>query len=225
MRNSQLSLALALALSLSTSPAFAGDAQSIDHVNGSIHAEAGQTYADLSTVNGSISLDSGSTAKSVDTVNGSITLDDKVQVESLETVNGRIAAGQNCQIGKDASTVNGGIRIGFHSRVGGEVSTVNGNITVQQTEVGGKVTTVGGDITIGAQSVVHGGILIEKSHGFSMGWGKVSNPRIVIGPNAVVEGELHFEREVELYVHETAKIGTVTGATVHKYTETLPPRP
>jgi hypothetical protein len=72
---------------------------------------------------------------------------------------------------------------------------------------------------------VHGGILVEKPHGFGIHWGKESKPRIVIGPNAVVEGELRFEREVELFVHSTAKIGKVTGATAQTYTDALPPRP
>jgi hypothetical protein len=70
--------------------------------------------------------------------------------------------------------------------------------------------------------VVKGGILVEKSHGFS--WGRQKIPRIVIGPDAVVQGELRFEKEVELFVHPGAKIGTVTGAKVQSYTDTLPPR-
>jgi hypothetical protein len=34
----------------------------------------------------------------------------------------------------------------------------------------------------------------------------------VIAANAVVNGTLTFERDVELFVHESAKIGSVTGA-------------
>ena len=42
--------------------------------------------------------------------------------------------------------------------------------------------------------------------------------------NSVVEGTLVFEREVELLVHASAKVGTVTGATAQAYTDKLPPR-
>jgi len=49
-------------------------------------------------------------------------------------------------------------------------------------------------------------------------------PRIIIGPNAVVEGELKFEREVTLYVHETARTGKITGATATSYSGTRAPR-
>ena len=38
------------------------------------------------------------------------------------------------------------------------------------------------------------------------------------------EGTLVFEREVELLVHASAKVGTVTGATAQAYTDKLPPR-
>ena len=35
---------------------------------------------------------------------------------------------------------------------------------------------------------------------------------MVISPGAVVAGPLRFEREVDLYVHRSARIGPVTGA-------------
>jgi len=70
--------------------------------------------------------------------------------------------------------------------------------------------------------VVRRGILVEKPRGIS--FGRLRVPRIVIGPNAVVEGELRFEREVELFVHPKARIGKVVGATARSYTDTLPPR-
>jgi hypothetical protein len=73
---------------------------------------------------------------------------------------------------------------------------------------------------------VHGGILVEKNKGLQIGWGshKPKVPRIVIGPNAIVDGELRFERDVELFVHTTAKVGKVIGATAVPYTDTLPER-
>jgi hypothetical protein len=88
--------------------------------------------------------------------------------------------------------------------------------------VAGKLETVSGDITVGAKSVVRGGIHVDKQHGMS--WGHKRIPRIVIGPNAEVQGELRFDREVELFVHPTARIGHVTGATAQTWTTTLPAR-
>jgi len=84
------------------------------------------------------------------------------------------------------------------------------------------VHTVQGDITIGAKSVVHGGLWIEKPHGLHFGPNRI--PRVVIGPDATVQGTLRFDREVELFVHPSAKIGTVVGAKVQSWTTSLPPR-
>jgi hypothetical protein len=39
----------------------------------------------------------------------------------------------------------------------------------------------------------------------------------VIGPGAVVEGPLVFEREVKLYVHASARTGAITGATAIRF--------
>ena len=215
-------LALALALAVSSVQADDTSGNDISKVNGGITAEAGQHYGDLDTVNGGITVHRGAVAGKVETVNGGITLDDDAQVASVETVNGGIGAGDRVKVAHGAETVNGGVHFGFNSSIGADVVTVNGGIKVRQTVIGGSVRTVGGDITIGAKSVVHGGIVVEKQHGMSLHWGKQRTPRIIIGPDAVVEGSLVFEREVELYVHTTAKIGSVTGATARPYTDTLP---
>ena len=195
---------------------------SISHVNGGITAEAGEKYGDLETVNGGISVRSRAVADDVETVNGGIDLEDDAQVRSAETVNGGIEAGQRVHVADGVETVNGGIHFDFNSRIGGDIETVNGGITLKQSEVGGRIQTVQGDITVGAKSVVRGGILVEKPHGIQ--FGRRRTPRIVIGPNATVEGTLRFDREVELFVHPTAKIGTVVGATAQSWTDKLPPR-
>ena len=222
MRRTLLALAITLSLSISAVHAHDDDQKGADisRVNGGITAEAGTTYGDLDTVNGGISVRKGATAEDVETVNGGITIDDDASLSSVSTVNGGIRAGERVKVARDVETVNGGIRFDFNSKVGGDISTVNGGITVKQATVGGKLRTVGGDITVGAQSLVEGGILVEKPHGIS--WGKTRIPRIVIGPNATVKGELHFEREVELFIHTSAKVGAVSGATARPYTDNLP---
>jgi hypothetical protein len=215
-------LALALALAVSGAQAHDDSGHDISRVNGGITAEAGKHYGDLDTVNGGISVHRGAIADSVETVNGGITLDDEAQVGNVETVNGGIGAGDRVKVAKGAETVNGGIRFGAGSSIGGDVITVNGGINLKQTVVGGGLETVGGDITLEDKSLVHGGILIEKPRGLS--WGKQRIPRVVIGPGSVVEGKLRFEREVDLFVHPSARIGSVTGATARPYTDKLPPR-
>jgi hypothetical protein len=75
---------------------------------------------------------------------------------------------------------------------------------------------------VGADSRVEGGIRVEKrSGGFTLSFWK-STPRIVIGPGAVVEGALEFEREVKLYVSDTAKVGEIKGATPVRFSGEKP---
>jgi hypothetical protein len=50
-----------------------------------------------------------------------------------------------------------------------------------------------------------------------------SVPRIVIGPGASVQGDLRFERSVQLYVSDKATIGSVTGATPIPFSGDAPP--
>ncbi len=211
--------ALLLTLALATTPALAQ--QDVSTVNGSVSADAGQAYADLETVNGSVSIAAGATVEDASTVNGSITVGDKAQAASLETVNGAIRIGKDVQVRKDVETVNGSIFTDRGTTIGGNVDTVNGAIGLVGTQLAGGIETVNGDITVGIGSHVKGGIKVEKPRGWSIKPRR--DPRIIIGPNAVVEGPLVFERPVTLYVHTSARIGAVTGATAKPFsTDTAP---
>lgn len=208
-------LALALAMPCAA-PAFAQD--SIDKVNGSITAEASQTYGDLATVNGSIRIEDGSRTGDAETVNGSIKVADNAVTGGLETVNGSIRAGKQLQADGDIETVNGSVFVDRGGSLRG-ISTVNGSIGLVDCDLSDGIETVNGDITVGVGSHVKGGIKVEKptSNWMPISIGKRKPPRIIVGPDAVVEGPLVFEREVKLYVHDSARIGSVTGATAVRY--------
>lgn len=211
--------ALLLTLALAATPALAQ--QDVSTVNGSVSADAGQAYGDLETVNGSVSIAAGATVEDASTVNGSITVGDKAQAASLETVNGAIRIGKDVQVRKDVETVNRSIFTDRGTTIGGNVDTVNGAIGLVGTQLAGGIETVNGDITVGIGSHVKGGIKVEKPRGWSIKPRR--DPRIIIGPNAVVEGPLVFERPVTLYVHTSARIGAVTGATAKPFsTDTAP---
>ena len=217
-------LATALALALCAPAAFAQT--SIDKVNGSITAEAGQAYGDLSTVNGSIRIEDGARARDAETVNGGIKVGDNAQVDDLSTVNGSIRTGAGLRASGDIETVNGSVFVGRGGRIAG-VSTVNGAIGLVDSDLSGGIQTVTGDITVGAGSHVRGGIKVEKpssTNWLPISFGKRRPPRIIIGPDAVVEGPLVFEQEVKLYVHETARTGRITGATAVRYSGARAPK-
>ena len=211
-------LALAAVLCGAAPLAFA-DGNSIEKVNGSIDATAGQTYGSLSTVNGSIRIAAAAHTGSAETVNGSIKVADNAHSGGLTTVNGSIHLDTRVQVDGGLETVNGGIFADHGSHVAKDVTTVNGAIGLVETDLGGGIETVNGDITVGVGSHVHGGIKIGKPgpSWLPISFGKRTPPRVIIGPNAVVEGPLVFEREVKLFVHSSARIGNVTGATIVKF--------
>jgi len=195
-------------------------------VNGSIRVKAGEKKDDLSTVNGSIHIDDNAVVAGAQTVNGSITLGAHTTAQSLTTVNGSITLSDGANVAHSISAVNGRLTLHAGADVGGTLTNVNGQILLQGAHVGGGIKTVGGDIDIGSNSRVEGGILVKKERTqifWFFQWNSSDTPRIVIGPGSVVQGDLHFERRVLLYVSDSATIGPVIGATAVKFAGETPP--
>lgn len=217
-----LRAALAVSLGLAFAPTASAAGNDIEKVNGSITAEAGQRYGNLETVNGSIRVEAGAQAGHVETVNGGVHVEANARTGALETVNGAIRVGAGSALGGNVETVNGGVFIDRGSSVAGAIETVNGAIGLVDTDVGGGISTVNGDITVGVGSHVRGGLHVEKQPQW-LGMGIRRKPRIVIGPNARVDGALTFERDVVLYVHDTASTGAITGAQAVRFSTPTPP--
>jgi len=190
-------------------------------VNGSVHVPAGMHTRAVGTVNGSITVEDNAAVASASTVNGAISMGAKSSAESLSTVNGEVSLGADARVSGKVTTVNGALNLHSGADVGGELRNVNGHITLSGAHVGGGILTVGGDIDIEGASRVEGGIHVEKSGGWISF--QTHKPRIVIGPGAVVEGELRFDREVQLYVSDKATVGPITGASAVKFSGDRPP--
>ena len=184
-------------------------------VNGSIQVPAGLKSGGVSTVNGSIHIGDNATVGSANTVNGSISLGAHAGAESLTTVNGSVRLDGDAHVNAGVTSVNGSMHLQSGAQVGGAVANVNGNIELSAARVGGGLRTVDGDIKVLGDSHVDNGIIIRKSHSW-FSWSS-STPKVVIGPGAVVQGELRFERKVQLYVSDKASIGPVIGATVQRF--------
>lgn len=189
-------------------------------VNGSVRVPDGERTGDVGTVNGSIHVGDNATLVGAQTVNGSITLGTHAAADSLTTVNGSISLSDEARVAHAVSSVNGGLTLHSGADVDGTLTNVNGTIELDAAHVGGGIRTANGDINIGGHSRVDGGILVTKSSGLFQ---FMHEPRVVIGPGAVVNGELHFERKVELYVSDKATIGPVVGATAVRYSGEAPP--
>jgi DUF4097 and DUF4098 domain-containing protein YvlB len=190
-------------------------------VNGSILVPAGLHSGTLGTVNGSIHIDDNATVVTASTVNGSIDLGASATADSLSTVNGEVTVADGAHVARGVTTVNGTMRLKNGSDVGGRVHNVNGHIVLTGAHVAGGLQTVDGDIDVVGASHVEGGILVEQSSG----WFNFNprKPRIVIGPGAVVQGDLRFERPVQLYLSDKATVGPITGATPIRFSGDNPP--
>jgi hypothetical protein len=199
------------------------------NLNKSVNVDAGSKTGGQSSVNGSISVGRGAIIDgSLETVNGSIRVDEDVTLEDAETVNGtiRIASGSSAD---DVTSVNGAIRLGENVSIGGEidvvngkisldkgttvtdgVSNVNGEISLSGAEVGGNLSTVNGDVSLNDGATLRGDLIVERPGGW--GWNDNKRlPKVIIGPNSKVLGNIVLEREVELYISNSAEVGGVTG--------------
>jgi predicted acyltransferase (DUF342 family) len=191
----------------------------VSKVNGSVRVEAGQQAGDVSTVNGSVTIGAGAGVEDVGTVNGSIRIEDRATLDDAETVNGGITAGAGTAFRGDVQTVNGSITLREGVRVAGGLGSVNGDMLLDGAEVQQGIETKNGDVRLTSGTRVLGGIHIEESHNHSW-FGKRDgrNPRITVEQGAVVQGPLHFEREVDLYVAPGVTLPEVQGVQPKRYT-------
>jgi hypothetical protein len=186
-------------------------------INGSIHVPAGKPPDAVATVNGSIQVDDNAAITSAKTVNGGVHLGDHTTATSLASVNGAISLGAGAHVSGSVASVNGELTLREGAEVTGALSNINGEITLAGAHVAGGIRTINGSMSITGASHVEGGILVKKPSGLVVETNR-DVPRIVIGPGATVQGELRFERTVQLYVSDKATIGTVTGATPIPFT-------
>jgi hypothetical protein len=211
MRATVLTILLSASL-LSCAPG-SNDGQDISRTDSSIHVADGEHAGDLHSVNGSIEAGNHAVVAVVKTVNGSVRLGDDCRAKSLSTVNGTVNVGKRTIVDGDAMSVNGRISLFEDTVVRGTVKNINDGIVVgPRAHVGGKIVSSNSDIALQEDSRVDGGIRVKEEHS-----NMNRRPLITIGPGAKVDGELVFERDVELRVHTTAKIGKVTGASVESY--------
>jgi len=164
----------------------------------------------LRTVNGTIRVDSGASIRNASTVNGSLRLAENVRAGDLSTVNGSLLVGGGSAIDGSVSAVNGRIELEDGTNVASDLGNVNGQIQLSGATVGGDLSTVNGDIELADGSVVRGDLIVEKPSSWS--WRENSRkPRVVIGPGSRVEGKIMLEREVELFISDSAEVGGVEG--------------
>ncbi len=221
-RSSNINLLVAVTLMLVGIGAAIGSGQDIRKTNGAIRVDSGESVGMLTTTNGAIVVGDNAQATQISTTNGAIRIGNEVVFDSVRTTNGAISVGAGVECSGDLQTTNGGISVGSGSRIAGDVSTVNGSVVMTSTHVGGKVSTVSSSVDLGADSMIVGGVVIEGRRGFSFGMGNSRTPKVIVGPRTRVIGDMEFKREVELWVHDSASVGNVSGAEARRYSGDRP---
>jgi DUF4097 and DUF4098 domain-containing protein YvlB len=191
---------------------------SLSNVNGSIEVGEGSTVGSIRNTNGSITLRANVQSGDISTTNGSLSLGAGSVVDGrAAAVNGRIRAEENVSIKGDLSTVKGRLDVASGGRIEGKVATVNGSIELDQSHVGA-VETVAGSIKLTNGSVVDGELRVKAPSRPNQ-----EIPQITIGADSRVGGPLTFEREVRLFIHDSAEVGEIVGATPEYYSGDQPP--
>ena len=178
-------------------------------VNGEISVGKGYSLNDVKTVNGEIHLGPEIVAKHVRTVNGDIDLERGSVVDSLSAVNGNVRVNNSKVVG-DTRTVNGRIQTRDNTHIGGSVTTSNGRIALVDTIVERDVAMSDGKINLN-NTVVKGNIIVREKRFWDFLDFDIFPPKVIIGPNSIVEGDIIVRRKAKLFVHESAKIASVEG--------------
>jgi hypothetical protein len=211
-----------LALLLSTAVCAQDESQYLFNGEHSIRLAAGAEAGDLHTVHGSIRIGERSKVGDVKTVDGEVVLAKGSRASSVRSLDGAVQLEEDAKLVHGVSTAGGSIVLDDHADVAGRVSSADGEIRLKNAHVGGGILTRRGNINVGSGSRVENGIRVKQSFCLCIDAGLFSNPRIVIGPGAVVQGPLIFERKVTLYVSDTATIGDVVGATSVRFSGLAP---
>ena len=208
--------------------AAAGHAQltrshNIDAINRSVRVEAGREVGNIDLINGSIELGDDSSAGALDSINGSIRLGERVTVRNIDATNGRIRAGAQLTVRGSVDATTGSVWLGAGGNIQGDLDALNGSMELHSTRIGGAIKSVNSSLDTGPNSSIVGGIRYRKADGWFNNIGNSKPPRVVIGPGSKVVGPMQFEREVELWVHESASIGELVGAEARRYAGERPP--
>ncbi len=196
----------------------------VREVNRSVIIEDGRRVNDVWSTNGRVVIEDGAMARNVRTTNGRVVIGgSNTRVADITTVNGRISGDYGGQIAGDVEAVNG--RVDFtNAAIGRSVKTANGHINLYSVTVGENVETRNGDVRL-ENTIIENDLIIKKRRLpgllelLSWNW---MDQEVVIGPGSEIKGTLVARNEITLYVHESATINNVIGATPVTYSGPIP---
>lgn len=190
-------------------------------INGDISIGSGAVVdGDMSTINGDVHAATGAHVGKLTTVNGDISVDHDARTGELTDVNGNIQLGQHVAANGNVTTVNGDIQTGNGAHIQGDITDVNGNIALCAVKAEGDLRFVNGTLLIKTGSEIKGSVIAKKPKFDSSD--ELHEPVMIVGPHAIVDGSITFERPGKLYLSDSAVIHAVNGVTPEKFSGTVP---
>jgi hypothetical protein len=123
-------------------------------------------------------------------------------------VNGSVAVGTGAHISGSLGAVNGALRGAGGAIIDGDVRTVNGPIELRGVTVRGAVGNHAGDVRLLDGTLVEGDLELKEPDHSSK-----HSDAVVIGVGVQVRGVLRAARPVRLFVHPSARLAHIEGAT------------
>ncbi len=196
----------------------------VSDVNRTIVIKEGESVNNVDSVNGRVVIENGASARMIVSVNGRVVIDGaQARISNVETVNGRISAESGGVVSGTVEAINGNVDF-TKVTVGESIKTSNGDILLFGVSVGANVETRNGDIRL-ENSVVENDLIIYERRisglwdVFDWDWTK---QEVIVGPDSEIKGTLLAGDEITLYVHETALINNIVGATPISYSGLRP---
>ena len=153
---------------------FAADGRNISSVNGSVKADAGETYGNAEhRQRQRARRPRRDRRRSQDRERRNRRREQREARRSGAPSTDRSTSATTSPSTRTASTVNGSVELGKRSRVGGDVSTVYGEIETRwRRSRRARSSRSNGDIELTDGARVRGGIHVKKNNGSNWGWGK-----------------------------------------------------
>ena len=192
----------------------------LDSVSGDITVAARARVRSVSTRSGDVTLGGQSLVGPVDTVSGDVRVTGQAIAASVETVSGDITLGMQAKVEGRVKSTSGDISAEHGCSISSDVETVSGRIALHGTTVDGDIHFVCADVTVDEGSHVRGKLHLHRPVN-----GMHGVPRVVIGADSRIEGEMVFEVPVSLFVHASAQTGPISGATRTVFCTPQPPQP
>jgi Putative adhesin len=160
----------------------------------------------------------------IDTGSGDVALGPQAQSRDIDTGSGSVTMENGARVIGGIDTGSGNVRA-VGSDVSADIDTGSGNILLENSRVGGRAVTRSGRVELSGNTRINGSLEVRSNEcggWFSIGCDKNPRTTVVIGAGVEIRGPIIIRDNVILYVHSTARIGSVLGGSAIRFNAERP---